>query len=269
MIPFYWINLDDSVDRRNKMIKQFKEHKLPNRRVQAIRHQRGGIGCALSHVKAIHTAWAEENDMAIICEDDIDLSKGKRIYELINKILLSMPNEIRNSWEIVQLTYTDPSFSTALANYLEEKQYKPGNKLIKGYLMSTVAYLINRKGMNKFVNTMTKPDDTDMSRYILNVDLSHPMAICEELTYHYVNSYFSLFPLVTHVDTISTISQDISYTSVHDKNKANMVKMLTNLKDEQYELEMPRLVEFARNCHWFADYLDKATETVKSIFDMK
>jgi GR25 family glycosyltransferase involved in LPS biosynthesis len=59
MLPVYWINLPESVDRRNKMISQFLDQGIPNRRIEAIKSDTPLIGCCYSHIKAIHTAWIE------------------------------------------------------------------------------------------------------------------------------------------------------------------------------------------------------------------
>lgn len=266
MIPIYWINLDESVDRRNTMISQCKQYNLVNKRVQAIRHERPTVGCCLSHLKAIHTAWLEENDMAIICEDDIDLSRGKDIYKLIQNILDSMPENIKNSWDIIQLQYTDPTLTKVLNKYLETTNYKENNKLIHGYLMGAVGYLINRKGMNRLLNQMTKIDTNDFGKYIVTANFDHPKAISEELIYCYVNSYLSIFPVFTYLDSKSTINDDDVYLLVNRLNKANVSKIISMLKPDCYKLNHKNIYMLDKDFHWFANDDDKAEKFINELF---
>ena len=111
MIPIYWINLSESVDRRNNMIAQFLNQGIINHRVDAIHNKNPLIGCCMSHIKAIHTAWIDGNELAIICEDDVDFSDGPKIFSRIYNVLNTLPESVKNDWDVLQIQYTEPHFA--------------------------------------------------------------------------------------------------------------------------------------------------------------
>jgi GR25 family glycosyltransferase involved in LPS biosynthesis len=268
MIPIYWINLDESVDRRNIMFSQCKQNKLLNKRIQAIRHEKPTIGVCLSHLRAIHTAWLEENDLALICEDDVDLVKGQDLMKIVQTILESVPNNIQNDWDIIQLQYTDPMFTKVLGEYLIT-QDKKQNKLIKGYFMGCVAYLINRKGMNKLLSQMTVIDEKDFAKYRVTALLDHPMAICEELVYRYVNTYISTFPVFSYFENQSTVNNDPKYFAANKINKMNLDTIKSILNIDDYKILQEKDFALDYHLHWFAGDKQLATDNLVKIFNIK
>lgn len=121
MLTYYWINLDNAVDRRKECIQVFNEEKIKNKRVPAIL---GGSSkkskenaCVLSHLKAITTVCYDKNEWAIICEDDISFELKPYWKKNINEIINHAPKNAG----IIQLSITSPN----VFDLINRKEYFP------------------------------------------------------------------------------------------------------------------------------------------------
>jgi GR25 family glycosyltransferase involved in LPS biosynthesis len=185
-IPIYWINLDRSIDRRERLEKIFIENELNNKRIQAVdgknididnikknytikriysKQLRSAIGCTLSHIKAIKEAYDDNLENVIIMEDDCNFEYLKYKKFTLNEIM-----KIKDDWEIIQLS----SISRNKIN-IELGKYK--NDLAKMSCWGTAAYLINKNGMKNVLENFEKKKE------ILVSDL---------LIYGYANTYVSI-----------------------------------------------------------------------------
>jgi GR25 family glycosyltransferase involved in LPS biosynthesis len=273
MIPVYWINLDESVDRRNIMVDQLLSQGVINKRIAAIKHEKPLIGCCLSHIKAIHTAWIEGNQLALICEDDIDFSNAHTIYKRLQILLESMPTTVQNDWDVLQIQYTEPQFSKGINNYIKEYIKNNGNtnnlenRLVKNYLYGCVGYLINRRGMYNFLKRMTVLNTDDMYAYNVTATFDHPRAHSEELVYRYLNTYMSVFPILNYADSISTINSAGDYIVKHDFNRINTNNNRTTLTDINYRLiNSDRIYELEYDLHWFNGGKEEVESVLTDIF---
>lgn len=274
MIPIYWINLDECVDRKEYMDKIFTSQNIPNERVQAIRYVKPVVGCALSHIKAIHKAWVDGNELALISEDDADFSNAYRIFTIINNVLTTLPPQISADWDIIQIQYTEPHFSKALSNYIHEYLRYSGestelqNRLIKGYLYGSVCYLINRRGMEKLLDTMVKIDKNDISKYTITANFDHPRAGAEETIYRYVNTYMTVFPIVNYLSTESTINTLEYYTLANEKNRIITDSNIELLPLDSYKIiSNKNIYELEYHLHWFNGGKEEVEEVINDIFD--
>ena len=163
-VPVYYINLDRSPQRKKFMEHQFDRYNITNyKRIAGIDGKqlnnilkdningtiftnnyhdltKNEVGCLLSHLKAIKTAYDNNLDQVLILEDDCSLDlmffwEDKLTY-LLNK--LNKPD-----WEIFQL-YT--------GNCIDFNSKKCSLQTGKKDCWGCVGYLINRKGMEKIIN---------------------------------------------------------------------------------------------------------------------
>lgn len=154
-LPIYYVNMDISTDRRKYMENQAKLLNLPMSRISAINGNNKNeiqgykygtgislseLGCTLSHLKAIKTAFDNGNEIALIMEDDASLMLTPLWQTTIENILSSIPN-----WSIVNLC-TCIKEKTNI-NFQKFNPNKP--------LWGCGAYIINRRGMQD-VLTATK-----------------------------------------------------------------------------------------------------------------
>ncbi len=133
-LPAYWINLDDNIDRRDYMNKNFEVfgHQLgigSNRRISAVkpdteafritklekpckRNTDGDLAIILSHLTAIYRAikdtspMAQHNPYALILEDDVEF----HLKADLRKVIQSAPAD----FGVLQLTTTNTEALTTL-----------------------------------------------------------------------------------------------------------------------------------------------------------
>ena len=155
-MPIYVINMDKNPERLEFMEKQlynfsynrirgFNGHEIKNKKGDTVDGitftnefdlSNGEIGCTLSHLLAIKTAYDNGNEIALILEDDADVS-------LFNQeSITNLPYD----WEIIQLYYLDKNAAKKLKNVNGYLLHDNQN-----YTWSAAAYIINRKGMEKII----------------------------------------------------------------------------------------------------------------------
>lgn len=72
-----YINLEHRVDRLVNIITQLKSLNVTGTRFNAIKMNKGHIGCTISHIKCLELAKKNEWDYVFICEDDIVFNDPK------------------------------------------------------------------------------------------------------------------------------------------------------------------------------------------------
>lgn len=172
-LKYFWINIDNSIDRKEYMENQFNNYKIDNIRISATTPSNlsdfiedkepyfCGNSCCLnngckdciyeyccscSHLNAIKEGYKSGDNFFIICEDDIYLPFTINFQKLINE----MPND----FEILQmmvLDYEGNKFINSL--YKNNKFYIKFDESKR--LFSTGMYLITRKGASKLLKLFT------------------------------------------------------------------------------------------------------------------
>lgn len=66
-----YINLDERTDRKERIEEQMKSLGLKATRVTAVKHEKGAIGCTLSHIRCLETAVWNSWDHVLVLEDDV------------------------------------------------------------------------------------------------------------------------------------------------------------------------------------------------------
>lgn len=166
-IPIYYINLERSPKRRTFMENQFEKHNLPYTRINAVdgkellslyigdidsnlRYEnnypntnRPLLGCTLSHLKTILTAYQNGDKWALILEDDISLS----LLPKWKKSLKQITKEAPYHWQSAVLCPIHPGCALSSKKWIDHKQLK---------CFGTGAYVINRKGMKALLKKVYK-----------------------------------------------------------------------------------------------------------------
>lgn len=166
-IPIYYINLERSPKRRKFMENQFEKYNLPYTRINAVdgkellslyigdidtnlRYENNYsnvnkplLGCTLSHLKTILTAYQNGDEWALILEDDISLSLLPKWKKSLKKITKEAPYH----WQILMLAPIfcwDASSSKKFIQHSDKKCWGAGS------------YIINRKGMKNMLKMVYK-----------------------------------------------------------------------------------------------------------------
>ena len=162
-IPKYYINLDRSIDRREKLEEEFIKYGMKNyTRIKAIdkddltglkngemdgvkyiiqyKMRPHEIAITLSHLIAIKRSYDNGDDQSIIFEDDINFS----LYPLWKKSFTSMVKSLPKNAEIFQMA-SNRKIDNIGFNIIK----RPNDLQTHG---CSEAYLINRKGMKKIID---------------------------------------------------------------------------------------------------------------------
>ena len=142
----------------------------------------GEFGCTFSHLRAAYQAYIDDEQTALIIEDDVSLEDMSHWPETIQDIVAEAPPD----WGILQLWTNNPAFykfyqrgqsvdevpadakngfdpnsATCEANHYNRPAFVPwyddvfeNTGQYYGGLWSTMAYLINRKGMNSIITKL-------------------------------------------------------------------------------------------------------------------
>lgn len=177
-LPIYWINAEHRTDRRDAMVRQLSSYDTQTRIPAVYDREHPHIGCMQSHDRAIRMAYEDGHSLVCLCEDDVVFPKEftDRVYDLLSHLPMG--------WDCLQCHYVSPTLLKTLTGTQQHQQ-----RLMKGYLMSCACYVLNRKGMRRYLEKVGK--------HKLTASLDHPKARAEELVYRYVDTYCALYPLVT------------------------------------------------------------------------
>lgn len=211
-INLYYINMDKSVERKQRFLSrmtQFNNYNiiriqavtpkdLPNYNIQSnllcsSLMKPEEFGCTLSHLKAIETAYNNNDQYALITEDDLIINKNINWEYLISQ----SPTD----WDIIQL-FVFPTFQ--IMNNAKNEILKD-NWLVKTniYCPSTVCYLISRQGMNKL---LTKFVDNKTNSKTIMLNKHDRYCLADNLIYHNLNRYYCPISFVGAEEFDSTIS---------------------------------------------------------------
>lgn len=228
VIPIYFVNLDSSKDRRKEFENEFsllpKESNLSLHRVSGVSIEDvkqmmnekqlllndkiklstpenrkvpyvfkfGEAGCTLSHLKAIKQAYDDGQDMAIIIEDDALLTN--EFAQNWRQYAATAPSD----WSILQLLTSSDKVN-------KRNLHRHNDYWINWYPYhwSTVAYVINRKGMKEVLDKTYIRDQSSTGVW----QLKEPYILsADKLLYHLVSrAYTSTYPWIAVRDVESTI----------------------------------------------------------------
>jgi GR25 family glycosyltransferase involved in LPS biosynthesis len=207
-INLYYINLDSSIERKNRFLDRMNKFNNYNiRRIKAITPNTLSnyniqssllcstlmtpveYCCTLSHLTAIEIAYNNNDQYSIIAEDDMIIIKNINWDYLIS--------QLPKDWDIIQL-FTNPTFHL---NYFKKLNILKKYWLIKtdSIFISAAIYLISRNGMKKLFKKY---------KYKNNINLYNHNRFCiaDNIIYNKLNRYLFNLPLFNTEELDSTIS---------------------------------------------------------------
>ncbi len=166
-----WINLDRSIERRNKMEQILSNINIPNYRISAIdgkelivpnytferKMSNYEIACTLSHIKAIKYLSELSGNYFMICEDDICFNNLAFFTEDLKTIIEKSPEFDILMIHKIYLCKLD-------------KEYTDWNDHINKFgidfqIGGTACYIISRNGINNILKKNDNFDVADMYLY--------------------------------------------------------------------------------------------------------
>ena len=232
-IPVYYINMDKSKDRNEWMIQQLSKNVERYHRVSGINGSNiqnknhdtidgiefyndfknislSEIGCTLSHLKAIHMAYTNGENMAIIMEDDVYVDMTNLLENSVEEIVENAPEE----WEILQLVHLESTLHKSSKIF---KQYTFHPHLRGMYESYASSYLINLKGMENILKKLGR------NPYYLDIKTSD-YGVSDCIIYDNATTFVIEPSILTpyNLKIESTIHTD--HTQIHLERSLNILK---------------------------------------------
>lgn len=173
----YWINLDRSKDRRERMEEMFKDPVFKGKNIVRIKAVDGKdpnideilkknfddmnpkltkleYACTLSHINAMREFAKTDYKIALILEDDTTLDFKPYWKKTTKQIMDEAPSD----WDILQLNYTLSHEFVSKPKMLKDlKLYAKNNETFWG----TGSYIINKNNINKLLTNRSVYDGAD------------------------------------------------------------------------------------------------------------
>jgi len=143
MLPINWnivdriifINLKQRKDRLIRLTRQLKKLGVPNEkivRLDAIKHEKGYIGCTQSHIAALEMARDNGWERVLILEDDFAFNETQANYDNINRYFIALA---QINWQVAFLA----------ANYYRVTPLASVNYILRAnYAWCACAYIVNQ-----------------------------------------------------------------------------------------------------------------------------
>lgn len=265
-LPIYYINMDKHTDRREYMEKQLSQissnfHRIRGFNGYAIQNTQNDtvdcvtfhnhyvtlskpeIGCTISHLMAIQTAYENKDELAVICEDDLLLE----MCVLSTTPLEQMISEAPSNWDILQLMVGHNHLRKIYKNLSKDKLIYIKRKYPNDIFWSTACYVINRRGMCKILDITQKSYNNFQ---IIPTDKIYiPRGTADTYIYDLVTTY-TVLPCPFIVDNSkmnSSIHTD--HTPNHLQNALIILSLYNELSSKQ--------LTFARTLFDMDDILTK------------
>ena len=245
-IPVYYINLNKSTDRKEKIDKVIDSYNLTNiHRFEAVNGKdivdntytfsdgeklrftipenkltKSEIGCLLSHLHVIKKAYYDGHELVLICEDDILLES----LILQKKSLTELFKDTPTSCDLLQLfdnSKINITYKTICAN------------------SSAIAYIINRKSMNTIselykhstLNIVINNDNSYNKQKFLHAD-----SYIYDLLQNKNCTLYSLSIMIPNFNLESTLNHNMYNIFNNYSNRSNSMieKNMVNVKDKGY-----------------------------------
>ena len=246
-IPVYYINMNKDIDRKQYMESQLSNHferyyRIPGVNGKLIKNKNhdivdgikfinefkdnslGEIGCTLSHLLAIKTAYDNGEEIACIIEDDVYINLLNIQDESLDDFVKSVNNN-NLDWEILQLYHFESN--NLSKNFIKIKDYTLHLHQKGKYPFSTVSYIINRKGMEKILSIMGN-NPFYLMKY-MSIYCTSDYILYDQAKTYTINPSV-VIPNNTELD--STIHTN--HTNKHLKSSFNILKKYENkIKENQ------------------------------------
>jgi len=258
----YWINLDRSTKRRadmNELLEDpaFTKYKIKTVRIPAVdgadikninalletplpankTDNLNVYGCILSHMNTIKQFSESNNKIALILEDDATLEYKQYWRQSIRTIIGNAPSD----WEIIQLGLI-PGSGYSVQN---AKMFEPHVTRLQ---WSTIAYLINRDGAQKFIRNHC----SNTGKYSFDPSYTdHHTA--DIYLYDKIRTYTYKYPYFTYPkDNISEISEEASQHHIYPKQVCDDV--MYNRSSDLYKNAEMVISRYAEDLAWLNNY---------------
>lgn len=198
----FYINLLERTDRKIYVEKQLHNIGISAQRFNAIKMDNGRIGCSMSHLKCLETAYNNKWDHVLICEDDITFLEPNIFIKQMNIFL-----ENHDHWDVVLLSgNVVPPFKTVDECCIQVLKCQ-----------TTTGYLVN----GHYLKTLIDNIKIGLTNLIRNPS-KHLFFAIDKFWFHLQGNdkWYIIIPL--------TVIQQPGYSDI-EKKVTNYSKLMTDL----------------------------------------
>ena len=256
-----WINLDRSIDRKEKLENTLNKLLVKNTRISAVDGKNKNIrnlipfntpnlsdaeiATTLSHLNAIHYLKNLDGNYFMVIEDDVIFDNIYLINSNLENIIKSSPEFdilLLHKIYLNELTdlYTDWNEENNKSSYYYNEIYSPNA------IWSAAAYIISKKGIENICNKI----NYDGEKYIFNINYFHVADLLlfkESKTYVYKYNF---------LDTIN------KYSTIHNEQlifqKKSSLYQLNCIKNDFYNYIVKNKINYINHIVWIN--LNKSVE---------
>jgi len=197
-----YINLEERTDRKEHAEKQFASIGINVQRFQAIKMPNGAIGCSMSHLKCLQTAYDNKWEHLLICEDDITFTNPELFSKQLNSFL-----KTHKKWDVVLLAgNTMPPYQQIDHTCIQVQKCQ-----------TTTGYIVN----GHYIKTLL--DNVKMGlTYLIKNPKNHLLFAIDKFWFHLQkrDTWYLIIPL--------TVIQLPGYSDI-EKKDTNYSKTMTKL----------------------------------------
>ena len=141
MVKGFYINLDKRPDRKVHFEQLQTKHPFfaGLERFAACEHVNGAVGCGLSHIAVLKKCLQMEDDVFMICEDDLIITNETNLDNMIESF------DVYGNWDIITLTpRSDANANQSLDNNfirIENNQTTTGYVIKKHFISRLISNL--------------------------------------------------------------------------------------------------------------------------------
>jgi GR25 family glycosyltransferase involved in LPS biosynthesis len=180
----YYINLEHRKDRNNHCLQELHDIGAPLskiERINAIKHNKGYIGCSMSHIKCLESAIQNNHECIMIVEDDIVFKDKPFFKDMSTKIFENNFDVFMLAVNLKQYKFLNNHFikiikALTLTGYIVKKNYF--TKLLDNY----------KEGLEKLITT-DKVDMYSVDTYNNNLQIQDVWLTFNKLTVSQLPSY--------------------------------------------------------------------------------
>ena len=176
------------------------------------------VGCTLSHLKAIETAYNDNHDKVIIVEDDINLFPIKTWDKTLDEFLKTAPDD----WEAIY------------DGYNKDKHYNKNLEFIKYSVARPFGawfYIINRKGMKAVLNKFKKNNYFILDAYKNNLKRRGLSGITADI---YIPWLIQAYSCKTNL-AMTLNNQNILNSTIHTDHTEEHINFSRNIINRLYK----------------------------------
>lgn len=235
----YWINLERSPERRERMIKMFQDdafNKLSKtdniKRINAIdgksypvfeklqtneiHNTKVEYACLLSHLEAIRKFSNSQHETALIMEDDATLEFKPYWNKSVQEIIARAPY----NWEMIQLCYN--TTKVLKKDYTLNSNFEKANQY--GNIACLTSYIINKKAAQKLIK---EHYDENTKQYKLRNYHTHE---ADHYLFKCLRTYAYKYPMFIYpTENNSTLHPSDLTSHISSKNRILKMYKMMNL----------------------------------------